>query len=583
MKRTLFVASMFAIMGAASAQEVFIGPQIRVDPGRGTAAANETTMAASGLTAAEIGGGWNDWSAGSQQNEIIRNGVALSSDGGATWSDFLLRPPGANQGSVEGDPITIYDHRTGTVWVGGISFTGNGGVFVAKKNQGANTVGPSIMTRVAGNADKVWGGAGIAPNDPNSTRLYVAYNLGSQFSADMGQTWSNPVALGSGIGFLPRVGPNGEVYVSYWDFNLRHYLRRSFDGGLTYSAPIVIANRLDTWSIGDETRIPGTFRVPPMNTLAVDPVNGTLYAIYFDTTNIVNGNRNLDLYFTKSTDKGTTWSTPKVINGDSNPPGDQFFPWLEVDRTGRLNLSFWDSRNTVQNDNAVNGFYDIYYSFSDDGGATWSENRLTPNSFNSNNDGLARSQQFLGDYNGLGYSGSRSYPLYISTQNGDPDDFTHVIINPYVVPDSFTVTKGTFVSGTANDLARSDDLRVVIQSRAQPTPSAPQAEIQISAYAGSSTASAMTARFELSSTGFPSSNMLQEIDLLNTTNGQFEAVDMRQPSTGDQVITLNVSGDPNRFLSSGRQIVARISWFDQGTATPNWLARVDEVRYKIIP
>ena len=90
-------------------------------------------------------------------------------------------------------------------------------------------------------------------------------------------------------------------------------------------------------------------------------------------------------------------------------------------------MVFLDSRHTVQSDNVANGMFDAYYSFSNDGGATWQEFRLTPQSFDSHNDGLNRANEFLGDYLGLARSQDRIYPCYLSTQNGDPDIYTHVI------------------------------------------------------------------------------------------------------------------------------------------------------------
>ncbi|MEW6252738.1 MAG: hypothetical protein AB1716_19045 [Planctomycetota bacterium] len=402
-----------------------VGPQVRIDVTGGTFASNETTIATTDMYPREAVAAWNDWRA-STGSEIIRMGVGVTLDGGATWTDFVVRPPPANQSSVEGDPMTCYDQRTGTLWVGAISFAGNGGVYVARKNSGSATFQPSVMARATSGADKCWMAAGPLPGNPNSTRVYIGYNQGMLRSDDLGNTWAGPVSMGSGLGFLPRVGPNGEVYVAYWALGSQMYLKRSLDGGLSFTTHLV-ANRLDTWSISDTSRFPGQFRIPILGYLAVDPQNGTLYYVYFDTTNIVGGNRNVDLWFTKSTNQGTSWSTPRVINADASPPGDQFWPWLEVDNRGRIHLCFWDSRNTVQNDGVVHGMFDVYYMTSRDGGATWTEARLTPASFDSYNDGLNRSNQFLGDYNGLTVGTNRVYPCYVSTQNGDTDVFTNVI------------------------------------------------------------------------------------------------------------------------------------------------------------
>lgn len=411
-----------------------IGPQVRIDVAGGAFAANETSAAANPLNPLEVVGTWNDWRR-STASEIINMGVAVSLDGGVSWTDFLVRPPLANQSNVEGDPMTCSDPRTGNIWVGAISFASNGGVYVARKNVGASTFQPSVMARATASADKCWMTAGPVPGNPDSTRLYIAYNQGVIRSDDLGATWSAPVSLGSGLGFLPRVGPAGELYVAYWNASSSMLLRRSFDGGLTFQPAITIATRLDVWGTQDGSRFPGRYRAPSLGCLAVDPNNGTLYYVYFDTTNIDANGRNVNLYFTKSTMQGAagSWSVPVVINGDTLPAGDQYFNWLECDSQGRLHMVFNDTRGIAQVDDTINGLHNCYYSYSDDGGATWHESRLTPSAWNSNNDGLNRTDQFIGDYLGLAVAGNRAYPCYLSTQNGNPDIFVHAIVHPPAV------------------------------------------------------------------------------------------------------------------------------------------------------
>jgi len=410
---------LFLTATAAPAQDVTVGPQVRIDAG-GTATANETTMASLHDHPNEVVGGWNDYRMGQ-----YRTGISVSNDYGVTWTDMLLRPPAAHQGATEGDPMTCYDNRTGTLWAGGMSWTSNGGVFVARKDPGASTFQPAVMTIVSGGIDKGWLAAGIVPGDPDSTRVYHTFNYGCQHSTDMGDSWTYPTSLGSGIGFLPKVGPGGELYVTYWDYYDGVMLRRSLDGGVSFESPITIATRMDVWETHGSDRFPGTFRVPSLNGLAVDPNDGTLYCTYFDTTGWDGGNRNVDAYLTASTDQGSTWTTPQVINGDSSPAGDQLWPWIEVDEEGRLHVLYLDSRHTVQDDGTQHGMFDAYYALSVDGGASFTEYRLTPSSFDSYYAG--GSSQFLGDYLGLGVGGDYVYPCYPSTQNGDPDIFTNVI------------------------------------------------------------------------------------------------------------------------------------------------------------
>jgi hypothetical protein len=405
-----------------------VGPPVRIDPGGGTAAANETTAAVSEANPQEIIAGWNDWRE-SDETENVRGGFSLSQDVGQTWTDFLIRPPEQYQSWAEGDPMTAFDPRTGTLWAGAISWgEPDHCLFVARKDPGASEFHPSVAACL-GFLDKCWMAAGPKPGMPDTTRLYVAFSEGVIWSDDMGDSFTSPHSLGAGIGFLPRVGPGGELYVAYWDYATGMMLKRSLDGGASFTTHTV-ATRMDVWGTQDGSRFPGEFRVPPLLYFDVSRTNGTLHACYFDTTNIVNGNRNVDLYFTRSTDQGTTWTEPVIANGDADPPGDQFWCWIECDRDGRLHMVYFDSRHTEQDDNVEHGMFDAYYSYSVNEGETWHEFRLTPDSWDSFYDGIDRPFQFIGDYLGLAVADNRAYPVYLDTSAGDPDIFVNVVEVP---------------------------------------------------------------------------------------------------------------------------------------------------------
>ncbi len=396
-----------------------IGPPVRVDVGGGSADGSETTIAAADPDPDQVVAAWNDWRDGG----LVRVGVAVSTDGGSTWDDFLLRPPPPSQCDMEGDPMTAYDQRTGTLWAGGVAYTAvPGGIWVARKVPGSTAFDTSVMTWPTTEfVDKPWLGTGTQPGVPDSTRLYVAYHRAVQHSDDLGDTWSAPTVLDGGFGHLPRVGPGGELYIGYWNLADGINLQRSLDGGATVSPPIRIATRVDMDVYGYS--YPGVFRVWPFTYIAVDRASGTLYAVWHDVTGTSGGNNNVDLLFSRSLDNGATWTPPRVVNGDNDPPGDQFFPWLESDQWGRLHMLFLDTRNVAQHDVDSMAWIDAYYSTSDDGGDTWTEYRLTSAAFPC-------AHYFIGDFCGLTVAGDRVYPVYVSTQNGDTDVYVHTIVNP---------------------------------------------------------------------------------------------------------------------------------------------------------
>ena len=410
-----------------------VGNQTRVDIGN-PSPGNETSAAASNFDPNCILAGWNDYSTGN-----TRSGFGLSDDGGDTWSNFIVRPPVPFQSGTEGDPMTAYDDRTGNLWAGAIAFGGNGGVYVARKNAGASSFEPTVMANASAGADKCWMAAGEDPNDANVTRLYIGYNQGLLVSTDEGDSWTGPTAFPEfGLGYLPRIGPNGELYMTYWDASDGIKLLRSFDGGVTLEGPIDIATRMDVWFI-DGSRFPGRFRVAPICSSAVDPNNGTIYVTWYDTTDVSGADSNVDIYMCKSMDQGTTWSTPTIVNSDSATPSDQFFSWIEVDGSGRVHLLFYDTRSQPQNDNTTDAaaqpsaLVEAYYSYSDDAGVTWTETILTDQPFDTAIDGFGGT--FIGDYLGMAVAGTTVHPFYVSTHEGTSNVYTHKITNGFVLGD----------------------------------------------------------------------------------------------------------------------------------------------------
>ncbi|MEM7584175.1 MAG: hypothetical protein AAF560_12380 [Acidobacteriota bacterium] len=413
--RTAPFARVESIAGGSS---IVVGPEVRIDAGGGAAQANEISASVAAASTPEVVAAWNDF------RTEVRLGVGLSLDGGATWTDQLIRPPLPNQSMLEGDPMSAYDPRTGTLWVGGLSFLSNGGIFVARKPAGATEFEASVMVWESSGVDKPWMTAGRPPATPEATHLYVAYNFGLQTSGDLGATWGPIVPLEPGFGYLPRIAPNGELHIANSNFETVR-LQTSLDGGTTVGPPVTAATRIEPYDPFETIQIPGTFRAPAFNILAIDPRSGRLTFVWFDTASISGDETDVDLYFCHSED-GLTWTQPTALP----LPGDQFLPWLEIDTTGRMHLVFLDTRNTAQSDSDTVAWIDAYYAFSEDGGDSWSEIQLTETPWSSALAGpfdLGFGEQFIGDYLGLTVTEDQAFPVYLSTQNGDADLFTRVI------------------------------------------------------------------------------------------------------------------------------------------------------------
>jgi hypothetical protein len=181
------------------------------------------------------------------------------------------------------------------------------------------------------------------------------YSIYFAKSTNGGSTWSANVKVSDTLSDARSpslvVDSVGNLYVAwtdnrggYWD----DYVAKSTNGGAIWSASVKVNNDTSTTTNGR----------PPA--LAVDN-SDNLYLVW--TT----ANGGYDLYSAKSTNGGVTWSAGVKINDVagqvwlSSPPG------LTADASGTLYTIWNDTRDFA-------GKSHIYFSKSTDGGSTWSAN-----------------------------------------------------------------------------------------------------------------------------------------------------------------------------------------------------------------
>jgi hypothetical protein len=110
-----------------------------------------------------------------------------------------------------------------------------------------------------------------------------------------------------------------------------------------------------------------------------------------------------DIKVTSSRDGGATWSAPVRVNGDATN-ADQFQQYLRVTPSGQVDVSFFDRRldRPRPPDHPGNYFIDTWLARSSDGGVSWRETRVSHDSWDPGiNPPLSPSGQFIGDYQGL--------------------------------------------------------------------------------------------------------------------------------------------------------------------------------------
>jgi hypothetical protein len=110
---------------------------------------------------------------------------------------------------------------------------------------------------------------------------------------------------------------------------------------------------------------------------------------------------NTDVFISKSTDGGATWSPAKQVNDDITT-AQQFFSWMTVDQsTGYLYTVFYDRRGTVGDAT------DVYVARSTDGGETFSNVKVSESSF------TPTSKVFFGDYTNIAAYKGKVYPIWM--------------------------------------------------------------------------------------------------------------------------------------------------------------------------
>lgn len=243
------------------------------------------------------------------------------------------------------------------------------------------------------------------------------------YSNDGGESWSDYQRIASGgQGPMPITGPNGEVYVTWTapDFGgqTRAMVAKSVNGGATFSLTIE-AQRVYNIGTYDDQNGRNTLtskqdiRVSSTPQIAADISNSKYKgSVYVVQAGRETAGGKYGLYLSTSRNGGSSWTKNKRID-ENNLRNDIFMPSITVDPvTGWIGVFYYSSQN-----DPANVGVDGYFAFSKDGGDTWKNVRITPETKYLDRANTVMPQGlaggvYWGDYTSItSYNGS-FYPLY---------------------------------------------------------------------------------------------------------------------------------------------------------------------------
>ena len=440
----------------------------RVTTEHGPAA--EVSIAVNPLDPMNLVGGAKDFTLGEDERcgkYSVWSGVYASKDGGRTWTNGWLpgypgdeRTTALSEYPCGSDPVLVFGPE-GNVYYTSLMFdmtdaepplhpilapvsggTGKSAIAVTRSRDGGTTWDDPVVLvdRPEGGLDKQW----IA-TDPASGQIYLSFidtresTFYVQRSDDQGLTWTEPIELVSSEEDLDGpsavqfgqigVGPAGVVHFVYWAawFDQRAsgaYHMESRDGGATWSEPHAIADYVPPIDLG----VGHKYRIVGMPSLAVDQKSGALYVAIpsrVTTTGIAADPRepgDADMLVASSTD-GSSWSVVRVSDDIVGPANDQWMPAIAVGPDGTAHLTWMDYRDDPAGQSAH-----VYYSFSKDGGASWSPNvRVSDVPFDGTGGYHQSGSGTIGDYMGLAVSSVAVHPFWADTRDGRNDVFAAIL------------------------------------------------------------------------------------------------------------------------------------------------------------
>ncbi len=388
-------------------------------------AANEPSIAVHPTDPDKLAIGWRQFDTIS--SNFRQAGHGYSTDGGQSWTFSGVLDPGV----FRSDPVLGADAQ-GNFFYYSLAVDPDYFCTLYKDSSG----GASWDTGVyAYGGDKAWMAVDRTDGEGQG-QIYFAWDYagccGDNWftrSTNEGDTFDSPVPIpDEPIWGVTTVGPDGSVYVAgrRSSTNTKFVMARSTTmqdstAGLVFDYSMEVDMGGDhQFAIGYGPN-PGGLQGQVW--IAADHSTGpTAGSLYMLCSVDPPGDDPLDVHFISSADGGTTWSSPVRINDDSSTSAWQWFGTMSVSPAGRIDVIWLDTRNGPGLSSA------LFYSYSTDGGTTWSQNEQLSDPFDPH---LGwPNQDKLGDYFDMVSEDDGAHLAWAATFNNEQDVYYSWIESP---------------------------------------------------------------------------------------------------------------------------------------------------------
>ncbi len=228
------------------------------------------------------------------------------------------------------------------------------------------------------------------------------------------------------------VDPAGHIFVSFVandGVRTKLYVAKSIDGGQTFLSEeeVAMLNMYypDFSVLTSILNQEGLSRLYPCPQIIADHSDSAFNGRVYLTWTDVETDRfhyGLEVFLSYSEDGGQSWSEPKAINEGTEPNNHQYYSTLAIDAQGTLLLSWYDRR-----DDPVNRMTHYYFALSRDGGSSFEEVQpITSRATDFLNIGTKNGGFGIGEYTQIVTAGGYARPFWSDgrSNNGNIDIYT---------------------------------------------------------------------------------------------------------------------------------------------------------------